>query len=197
MTVSDDRTVGLSIEIDIDEERRRIHQAIVGGRRGKDSPFTLLNDEGKLVGPFGLMVRFPLVGSPLQELGTAIRYRTSLTPRGREIAILTVARVTTSPFEAYAHRLVALRCGLSENDVEALLAGRFYTDNTYEAGICRLSEHLLLNSAASQVEYGLDEETVAEVVTLVGYYRLLAQLMSQFNIGVPSESDHSAPEELV
>lgn len=170
----------------LSDESCKVYDAIVGGPRGSASAFPLLDEHGALVGPFGLMVRFPALGGPLQELGAALRYRTSISPRGREIAILTTARLTRSSFEAYAHTLVALKSGLTEVEVAALLSGEFRGADAYEQGIYRLSEDLLTDSSSGCMDSGLEDETVAEVVTLVGYYRLLAQLMTQFGVNAPA-----------
>lgn len=177
---------------DIDEAQRRVRDEIVGGPRGASSPFPLTDGNGELVGPFGLMVRFPELGGPLQRLGSAIRYATTLTPRAREIAILTVAHATGSSFEAYAHMLVAAQAGLTDTEISALLAGRVVGRDAYERGVGGLARHLLLDGAASRGEHGLDDVVVAEVVALTGYYRLLAQLMAQFGIGAPDGGEDAS-----
>ena len=68
--------------------------------------FALADQDGALVGPFGIMLHAPALGGPLQDLGAAIRYRTSLSAQVREIAILSIAAATDSAFERYAHERV-------------------------------------------------------------------------------------------
>lgn len=170
----------------LSDESRKVYDSIVNGPRGSASAFPLIDEHGALVGPFGLMVRFPALGEPLQLLGVALRYGTKTSERGREIAILTVARVSRSSFEAYAHTLVALKSGLTEAEVSDLLSGDFKSGDAYEQGIYQLADDLLTHSSLGQVDSGLDNATVAEVVALVGYYRLLAQLMTQFGVGAPA-----------
>jgi 4-carboxymuconolactone decarboxylase len=55
----------------------------------------------------------------LQELGAAVRFRTRMTDRTREIAILTVATATGSEFERYAHELIGRAAGLTETELAA------------------------------------------------------------------------------
>lgn len=179
----------------LSEAQRAVHDAIVGGPRGSASPFPLTNPDGSLVGPFGLMVRFPALGDPLQALGAALRYRTRMSARLREIVILTVARMADSAFERYAHTAVARSVGLSDQEIAALLGGCFATDDRHEAGAARLAEALMAHSHLPSHDFGLDAELTAEVVTTVGYYRLLAQLMAQFDIAAPGEID-AAPGEI-
>lgn len=167
------------------ERQKDVFDSIVGGPRGENSPFQLVDERGALTGPFGLMVQFPDLGAPLQALGSAIRYKTTLSARAREIAILTVAENTESSFEAYAHRLVGIQAGLSPEEITALLINDFTTESVYEEEVRRLTVDLLKEPKLGSEEYGLSEATIVEVVTLVGYYRLLSQLMSQFGLVAP------------
>ena len=99
------------------DDQRVVYEAIVGGPRGASSPFALTDADGRLEGPFNAMLVTPAIGAATQELGAAIRYRTSLSARQREIAILTLAVLRRSEFEWYAHERVALRAGLSRNEI--------------------------------------------------------------------------------
>ncbi|WP_345474988.1 alpha/beta fold hydrolase [Microbacterium pseudoresistens] len=130
------------------------------------------------------MTRFPMIGAALQELGSAIRYRTSLTQRQRELAILRVAAATDSGFEVHAHRLVSLAVGFTAAEVTAVLNGRYEAADALEGDVLRLTDALLAGGGTAGVALRLGEQAAAEVVTLVGYYRLLAQLMECFEVGV-------------
>ena len=57
------------------------------------------------------MLQAPHLGGPLQELGAAVRFATSFTDRAREVAILTVAAVTRSDYEQFAHERVGAMVG--------------------------------------------------------------------------------------
>jgi 4-carboxymuconolactone decarboxylase len=77
---------------DLDDQQRVLYNAIAGGPRAAGPRlFALTDAAGRLNGPFNAMLFAPEVGTALQELGTAIRYRSSLTARIREMAILAVA----------------------------------------------------------------------------------------------------------
>lgn len=163
-----------------------VRDAILAGPRGKKSPFPLTAPDGSLVGPFDLMVRFPEWGAPLQALGAALRFASVLQDRERELIILTVAGSMNSAFEVHAHTAVARSVGFSDADIEAVLAGRFESADPVESAALALARALL---AGERGEAGaLDEPQLAEVVLLVGYYRLLSQLMDQFGIGVVEEA---------
>lgn len=160
--------------------QRAVYDAILAGPRGNGFPFALTAADGSLVGPFGLMVRFPEWGAPLQSLGAALRFESILPDRAREIAILTVAGGMHSPFEVQAHTAVGLAVGLREDEIAGLLSDVFAPDDVIELAVLRLTRALLTGDAGESGP--LDERQTAEVIILVGYYRLLAQLMSHFDV---------------
>ncbi|WP_110208206.1 carboxymuconolactone decarboxylase family protein [Nocardioides daejeonensis] len=172
-------------------EQQEVYDAIAGGRRAQGRQlFELKAPDGSLNGPFGVMLHAPSVGLALQDLGAAIRYRTSMTDRGREIAILMVAVATASDFEWYAHERVGLAVGLSEAELAALMAGRFTSTDAQEEAIALVCDALLGTTGLDEAAYAtavaaLGETQLIEVTTLVGYYRTLAQLMEVFAVDAP------------
>jgi len=179
-----------------DPHRQALHAALIGGRRGKGPhAFDLTAPDGSMVGPFGLMLRAPHLGGPLQELGAAVRFETSLTDRAREVAILTVAAVTGSDYETYAHERVGATVGLSEAELHGIRSGEFAHRpgvDPVEAMACavarRLAERRSLDDSDYRAAVGvLGEQQLLELVVLVGYYTMLEQLMSVFGVGAPDE----------
>lgn len=185
---------------DLGPDQREVYDAIASGPRASGQQlFELKSADGSLNGPFGIMVLAPAVGMQLQELGAAIRYRTSMTDRGREIAILIVAVATASEFEWYAHERVGRAAGLSTAELDALREGRFVSDDPHEDAVARLCSALVRDERIDDEEFAqvvgvLGQAQVAEVTTLVGYYRTLAQLMDVFAVRAPDRSPMSDPE---
>lgn len=187
------RLAGLTPD-QLDESQRDLYDQIISGPRSAGPQhFPLIDSTGALTGPFGIMVRAPEIGRCLQELGAAIRYRTSLSARVREIAILSVAAATSCAFESYAHERVGRAVGLTELELKSLADGRFEGADPVEAAAYRLCE--LLNQDRFPVEdtefrdlrTRLGDTALIELVVLVGYYRTLAQLLNFFDVGVPTE----------
>ena len=56
------------------------------------SPVGLVDDQGRLQGPFNAMLFHPAIGMALQELGRALRFSGELPPRAREIGRRCVRR---------------------------------------------------------------------------------------------------------
>ena len=170
-----------------------VYEAIAGGPRAAGPQLFALKDaEGALNGPFGIMLHQPALGLALQELGAAVRYRTSLTGRCREIAILQAAVVADSAFEWYAHEAVGRAAGLTDDELDALREGRFTSQDPTEEAVARFTDELLARNTIGQADYDrferlLGAPVMVELVVLVGYYGTLATLMDVFDVGVPDE----------
>lgn len=178
---------------DLTDDQRALHDRIVGGPRGLGPQhFDLTTEDGALNGPFGVMVHEPDLGTPLQELGSAIRYATGLSDRVREIAILAVAAATCSDFERHAHERVGRAVGLADEELRTLAGGTFMSRDPVEASAYALCRRLLEGrSRLTDDEYddlraALGTTAITELVVLVGYYRTLAQLLDVFDVGVPT-----------
>jgi 4-carboxymuconolactone decarboxylase len=184
----------------LDQKQLDLYQRIVGGPRASGPQhFALTDGAGALAGPFGIMLHAPALGHPLQDLGAAIRYRTGVSARVREISILSVAAATDSAFERYAHERVGRAAGLTDAELVELAHGRFASDDPVEAAAYAFCDRLnrgqlpLLDEDFAALRAALGEATLIELVVLVGYYRTLSQLLHVFNVGAPPE-DEAAPE---
>ncbi|TMR25288.1 carboxymuconolactone decarboxylase family protein [Nonomuraea turkmeniaca] len=185
---------------DLDEAQRALYDRIAAGDRAKGvQHFPLTAEDGSLNGPFGVMLHAPDVGAPLQELGATIRFRTALSARVREMAILQVAHAVGSEFEWWAHERVARAVGLTDAEITDLASGCFRSEDPIEAASAAFVANLLNSSTVTDEEFAaasavLSDRQLIDLTVLVGYYRTLAQLMSVFDIGVP-DGGRSLPGE--
>ncbi len=178
---------------DLDADQKVVYDSIAGGDRAKGKQhFPLADEDGALNGPFGVMLHAPLVGLPLQDLGSAIRFRTELTDRVREIAILQVAQATGSEFEWWAHEKIARAVGITDEELTQISLGSFQGIDDNEQACYEICANLLSSSVVTDEEFEkasavLSDRTLVELSVLVGYYRTLAQTMALFDVGVPAE----------
>jgi 4-carboxymuconolactone decarboxylase len=177
----------------LDEPRRQVYDAITGGPRAAGpQAFRLTDDEGRLEGPFNAMLLSPGVGMALQDLGAAIRYRTGLTDRAREIAVLALAALRSSDFEWYAHERVGRRAGLTDDELAALLRGEQPVSlSEAEQAVLRTTTALacagdLDDEQFAHAEAVLGREQLAELVVLIGYYDLLALSLRVWRTPLPA-----------
>lgn len=172
---------------ELDDAQRELYASIAGGPRAAGRQhFALTADDGSLNGPFNGFLLSPPVGDALQQVGAAIRYRTALDDREREIAILLVAARWRSAFERESHEAIARHLGLTD----AQLAGvRDEDPSALEGRERRLAEVVValldgdLDDAAWEAavaEFG--RETLFELTTLVGYYGTLALQLRVFRV---------------
>ena len=173
-------------------DAQNVYEAIAGGPRAAGPQyFQLTGPDGRLEGPFNAMVVAPSVGGPLQELGSAIRYRTQLTDRCRELAILAVAADARSDFEWYAHEPIARAAGISDEDLHAVREGREPPglDHT-EALVWHATRALVSSRGLDAILYSeyrdrLGDSTLVELVVLVGYYQTLDLMLRAFQTPLP------------
>lgn len=170
---------------DLDDAQAALYDRIAGGPRASGPQhFALKDANGALRGPFNAFLLAPLLGDALQELGSTLRYRGSLSDRSREIVILLVARHWHSSFEREAHEAVGRAAGLTEDELQALRHGRLDPFHGDEATIARLTLALLDgdlgDSGWTDAESSIGAAGVFEVTTLVGYYGMLALQLRVF-----------------
>jgi 4-carboxymuconolactone decarboxylase len=173
-----------------------LYREILGGPRGQGPRAVLLaSGAGGLAGPFNAMLYAPSVGHALQELGTAIRFRTELAPRVREMAILVVAQAWDSAYVRESHELLGRDAGLTDAEIEALRAGADpgFADKQEQVAysvVRALTGPGPKSADLDDQEYDtavavLGEQALVELSALVGYYATLALQLRIFRVAGP------------
>ncbi len=177
---------------DLDDAQRALYEAITGGPRASQAGTVPIVDEaGRLVGPFAVMLLTPEVGNAVQQVGAQIRFGAALTVRERELAILSVAGELRCDFERLAHEPAAIKAGLTREQVDAVLAGRVpdgLSDD--EALVTRLARVMAAERNLPDADYAagvtaLGRERLAGLTWLVGYYAALALALAVFRPFLP------------
>ncbi|MCE3550673.1 carboxymuconolactone decarboxylase family protein [Pseudonocardia sp. RS11V-5] len=176
---------------ELDPDRAALHDLIADGPRRAQSRVPLVDDEGRLLGPFGAMLHSPRIGAAVQQVGAALRTDPDLPPRLRELAVLAVAAHVRSEFEWSSHEGAARDAGLTGDQLQALL------DGTEPAGLDPAEQHALRITRALLVDRDVDDDlytgalaalgrdTLAALVWLVGYYAMLAGALATFRPAGP------------
>lgn len=171
---------------DLDAAQRDLHATFVGGPRQSQAGFFPVADaDGVLSGPYRAMLLSPAAGAPLERLGRAVRYEVGLPDRVRELAILTVARLSDSEVEWRAHERLALSVGVPEATVRSLWAGAPAFDDELDAVVHRFARQLLQDHRVDDATFTAAQEAfgragVFELVATIGYYQTIAHVNNAY-----------------
>jgi alkylhydroperoxidase family enzyme len=181
---------------ELDAAQRALYDVITGGARANGPrAFALTDERGRLNGPFNAMLLSPDVGATLQELGSAIRFKSSFTGREREIAILELAVLRKADFEWYAHERVGKHAGLTGDELDAIFHGRpVPTLDANEALVRELvgtivRDRDLDDATFARAVNALGAAKLSELIALAGYYDLLALSLRIWRTPLPDGAE--------
>ncbi|MDP3951835.1 carboxymuconolactone decarboxylase family protein [Microbacterium sp.] len=162
-----------------------------GERAKPGASFSLITADGQLTGPPATWMLNPDLGLRMEQLGYGVRFELTLSPRYREIVILMVAEREDSPFERYAHHQAARQAGLTFDEIAMLDAGDFMGVDEREQVLITTTKAIFACGALTAAEWDAAEKllgrsAILEIVTLVGWYRLMALQLRVFEIEPPS-----------
>lgn len=165
-------------------EQRRINDEIAGSRGG-----------GPAKGPFALWLRTPELADKANVFGSFLRQQTSVPQRLVELAVLVVARTYTAQYEWYAHAKYVEKVGLNPAVAEAIRTRRepvieAEDEQIVHAVATALSVDRRLDDAtyARALEV-LGEQTLLDLVTIIGFYTMVAVVLVSFDVDIPDGGD--------
>ena len=176
---------------DLNPQAREVYDSITGGDRALQAAYRMVSEDGRLEGPFNSMLYSPELGDALQSLGSALRFKTTLGDREREIAVLTLAASLQSDFEWYAHEAVGSLVGLSNTEILSIKKGHAAItfspteELTHAATLELICDRQLSDDILSTMVIEVGYTGVQELISLVGYYELLDLLMRVWRTPLP------------
>lgn len=168
-------------------EQQALAAAIQSGPRANVS-----GRDNCIGGPFNVWLRSPGVGNRLQELGSELRFRTSLPQALNEFAILITAREWSSQYEWYAHHRLALAAGLPASVAADLAEGRrpanMSDDQRIIYDFCtELHRTRFVSDATYEaVKQRFGERGVVDLIAVSGYYVAVAMTLNTARVGLPA-----------
>lgn len=154
----------------------------------------LVAGRGRILGPYKVWIHSPTIASGMEQIGTYLNKRGSLSPREVEIGILVIARHWDADYVRQAHIREGKRVGLSQETVDALVAG---TDpklaDPHERGVYDFAAALVGGAKMSdakfaEIEKVLGRDGVAEVLVLLGYYTSVSLAMKIHEVPIPKQA---------
>jgi 4-carboxymuconolactone decarboxylase len=165
------------------DDQKQVLQDILNGPRGN------------LNGPFLSWIHSPELAQHAQKLGAFCRYKTGLSLRLSEFAILCTAAKWRSQAEWHIHYPIGIGAGLDADLLEAVRCGRtprFSASD--EALIWRLIDEFYETKRISDDTYHDAESlfgtgTLVNLVGLLGYYALVAMTLNAFNVRAEGQTE--------
>ena len=155
------------------------------------SGFQAKAPDGRLLGPFNSLLYGPEVGQAYLDYFTAEKKNTSLSPRVHEIVILTVGAAWNSAYELYAHTAVAKTVDLSEEIIQAIIAGQTPGGlSEPEASACEFTrqlaaEHRVAPATYARAKAAFGDKGLVDIVLLAGLYLMTCATLNAFEVPVP------------
>jgi 4-carboxymuconolactone decarboxylase len=177
---------------ELSDQQRDLYAAITGPPRGTGR-FSIVDEAGRLTGPFNALLYAPAIGNAVQDLGAVLRFGGSLPDRTRELVICAVAAELESAYEWYAHSRVATSVGISDTELKKLHDGELPdTLDAGESAALGLTRALLGGTAVGEEIHATALEHfghagMTELSVLVGYYRMLAGILAAGDVPVPPD----------
>jgi len=172
-------------------EQKAVADAIRSGPRSKVVTSSAAKP-GPIGGPFNVWLRTPEIGNIIQQLGAALRFRTSLPTKLNEMAIILTARQWTSQYEWFSHCKLALQAGLDPSIADDIANGRRPSKmDADETIVYNFSTELHRTHGVSDATYqaALDrfgERGVVDLIAVSGYYVLVSMCLNVDKTPLPA-----------
>ena len=143
----------------------------------------LTRQRGSVGNIFRVVAHSPLLLRRMLYFSDGLRNRTRLDPRLRELAILTVGRLTECDYEYIHHQALAKRVGVRSEQIERLTA--WESDpafNEQEQAVIRYASEATQQVKVSDATFDalrgfLDEEQIVELTLNVGFYNMVVRFL--------------------
>ena len=158
------------------------------------------SNPGPLGGPFNVWLRSPEIGNIIQQLGSAIRFRSSIPAKLNELAICITARKWTAQYEWHAHRRLAVEAGLDPAIADAIAQGRKPAGMPAdEQLVYDVSTELHGTGGITDATYqrALDrfgEQGIMDLIAVNGYYTLVSFTLNTDRTPLPAGVPMPLPE---
>jgi uncharacterized peroxidase-related enzyme len=159
---------------------------------------SLLSQRGSVHNIFRAIAHSPILLRRILYLSDGLRNRTRLDPRLRELAIMTVGRLTNCDYEYTHHQALAKRIGVRPEQVERLAA--WETDPAFseqERAVIRYATEVTQNVRVSDTTFAalskfLDTEQIVELTLNTGFYNMVVRFLLPMQIDLePEARQHS------
>ena len=157
----------------------------------------LQTQRGTVNNIFRVAAHSPLLLRRMLYFSDGLRNRTRLDPRFRELAILTVGRLTNCEYEYTHHQALAKRIGVRPEQVDRLAS--WETDpafNDQERAVIRYATEVTQNVRVADSTFDalrtfLDSEQIVELTLNTGFYNMVVRFLLPMQVDLePGAKNH-------
>jgi 4-carboxymuconolactone decarboxylase len=140
------------------------------------------------------MFNSPGATEVVAAVGEYVRYRSTLDPIVREIAVLSTAREHDNDYEWAHHESLARDAGVRDEVIEAIRIGRAPMGLPAKEGVfAQAARELVRDGTLSDrtyqaVEHLLGRQGTVDLVVTVGYYTMLSRVMTALCVELEEET---------
>ena len=150
-------------------------EARIRGARGRISPL------------YSVLLNSPELASGWEQLFTAIRQKTTVPPRLRELAILRVAVLNGADYEFEAHVPHALAAGMSEEEIEKLRRDDIGAFASVDKLVLQYTDAMTRDLAVPEALYPqldrhFDARTLVELTATIAGYNMVSRFLIAMRI---------------
>lgn len=155
----------------------------------------LTGPDGTVLNIFGTLGNHPDLLRRWMVFATHVLSKSTLSARDRELLILRTGWNCRSRYEFGQHVLIALRCDISADEIEAVKSGPDHPSwSTFDAALLRAADELHDRSSLTDATWAAlssrySTEQLMDAVAAVGAYHLVAMFLNSFRVelddGVP------------
>ena len=154
---------------------------------------------GTVDGMYLTLLNHPELTRHVSDLGSYLRFGATLPGDVRELVILWVATQLRAGYEWVKHVPTGKEAGLTEETIDDLLAGRTpgglspaQLEALNVAGFV-LAGHSIPEAIQDATIEHLGVDGILELVILVGFYRMIAGVLSSFDVAMPEGTPDPFP----
>jgi 4-carboxymuconolactone decarboxylase len=159
-------------------EQKTIFERLVAGR-------------GRILGPYRVWIHSPAVASGMEQIGTFLNKRSSLSESEVEMVIIMIATHWQGDYVQTAHVRMGRKVGVPDAAIDALVAGGDpKLSDPHEAAVHKFAAAMIASRKLPDAEFAelekvLGRPGIAEVLVLLGYYTSVAMAMKVHEVPIP------------
>lgn len=154
----------------------------------------IVAERGRMLNLYSMLMHSPPVCEGWLSFLTAIRQRSSLPARVRELVIMRIAVVNEADYEFQQHRPIALSVGVSEEQIDGLRAGDLSAFSGGDRAVLAYCDAMTKNvhvpdDVFATMRPHFSEREVVELSATIAAYNLVSRFLEALQV------DHDADDE--